>query len=265
MTFNYQEGNQKVLSSVSTTQEFVAIPSTVSSILSNFLKNSGSSIKIIVFEENSNLESLGENCFSHSSSIKIIDLSSCKKLENLSDWCFSFSSNLETVKLPIGGILSFINPGSFSNCFSIETIFIPNTVVSFADCIFTDESHTSAIGYSGTFDTAKGLKYLIIEDNSHLKYIGNSCFVRCESMKTITLPNSVETIKETAFALVSYSKLTILSHSITIHSGIIRVDANFTVVSKNVYNTLVKFGVKRSNITLYSTKITHQRCSSFHA
>lgn len=264
MDFNYQDGNKNILSSVSTTQEFVTIPSSVTSVYSNFLNNSGECIKIIVFEENSNLESLYENCFSHSSSIKTIDLSSCKRLENLSNWCFSYSTNLETVKLPIGGMLSHFNPGSFSNCFSIESIFIPNTVVSFADCIYTNAMNTSAVSYSGTFDTAKGLKYLIFEENSQLKYIGGYCFVRCESLKTIILPKSVELIMNRAFSSVYYTKLTILSRSITIYSDNILSDAHFIVLSKKVYETLVKHGVKRSRITLYSTQMTSQRCSRPH-
>ena len=86
--------------------------------------------------------------------------------------------------------VKFIECGCFKNNTTLEKVTIPNTVIGFN----TDTYYTSEAFYGCT-----SLKEVVFEENSKLEIIGMSLFSGCTSLETIAIPDSVNTIYESAF------------------------------------------------------------------
>jgi len=250
MTFTYTDANNDKISKVETTSNEVCIQSTIVSIGANFLSSSSSCIQFISFESDSKLKTLGSYCFAKSNALASVDLSPCKLLESIPEWCF-YDSNIKSIIFPSNGVLTTLSAGTFSCCYLLKTIVIPKTIVTFADCLF--DANGIALNPSAVFDTATTLSNIVFEEGSQLKYIGIYCFVRCYSLKSLIIPQQVSTICKYAFFDVLIEKMTITSPYIsTIEGSRIPKTAVFSVFSRKTLSTLVKYGIPRRNITIYS-------------
>ena len=116
----------------------------------------------VVFEENSDLTSIGAISFGGCSSLKTI--------------------NLEATKLEEIGLMAFSSDGLMP--ILIEEITLPSTLKTIGE---------GAFGYCGS------LKTVNFENNSQLMSIGSSAFEYCESLTSITIPDSVTSIGNSAF------------------------------------------------------------------
>ncbi len=178
--------------------------------------------------------SIGGHAFSGCSSLETITLP--EGVTSIGDYAFNWCTSLETITLPEGltsfgdcafcdchkltsvtipdGVTSIGNQ-AFYRCTSIETITIPEGVTSignraFAKCeslasITVDASN--AIYHSAgncLIETASktlvaGCKNSVIPADGSVTSIGDSAFLGCSSLKTITLPEGLTSIGYQAF------------------------------------------------------------------
>ncbi len=157
------------------------------------------------------LETIGRNSFKECnkieeiifpSSVKLIGINAftlCTSLEKIGfetplindlvikEGAFHACYNLKEIGLPEG--LTTIGGNCFSNCLSLESIIIPSTVTYLGDYCFYED---------GSLETVE------FKENSKLLTLGSGSgfgpFARCYNLKTITLPQSVESINFGTFA-----------------------------------------------------------------
>ena len=157
--------------------EYVVIPSKVTTICSESIKNT-QNLQTIVFQENSHLNTLEALTFAYSS-IQTIDLQECNILSYVSHWCFRGCTKLTNVKLPKNGILQTIKEGAFSQCSALPELLIPETVEAFEDC--TGD-------YNAIFHECASLLNIIFLGNSKLNHLGILMFHKCYKLSSIIIP-----------------------------------------------------------------------------
>ena len=125
---------------------------------------------------------------------------------SIGGWAFSVCDKLKSVTIPSG--VTNIDCGAFSYCVSLTSLTIPDSVTSIGIWAFVD----TAI-YNAEERWINGVLYLdnwLIEaDNtvsgeyvvaSGTTGIADSAFVNCESLTSVTIPDSVTSIGEGAFS-----------------------------------------------------------------
>lgn len=162
-------------------------------------------------------------------------------------------SNLQSVELP--NSLGYIGTEAFAQQPLLTDIDIPASVEEIGEGAFSSCRRLSRV----TFETNG-------QNNSSLKKIGRMAFSSCVISSNITIPNSVETIGNTAFS-GSYSRVTIGSSVTTIENGAFNSTASSGKMYVNrgnppsAYNTLTR---DDSRWTLYvptGCKSAYQRTS----
>ena len=126
-----------------------------------------------------------------------------ESMKNLGESTFYNCSSLQTINLPDG--LEIIGSGAFSGCGQLQAIEIPKTVTMIGSSAFQKcnsiksvviPSSVQEIGYS-CFDYCKVLSDVVIEEG--VNTIGWYAFRQCP-IKTITLPSTLASLGEAAFA-----------------------------------------------------------------
>lgn len=172
------------------------------------------------------VETLGERAFSKCTSLTNITIS--ENIQTNGNYVFSECSNLETIVLPdnlpnISGMfnkctklknvnipnnITSIGNYAFSECSSIESINIPDGITSIGDYAFYKCSKLFSINIakSGLFNIgsyAFGECSLLPNqhiENTSLQTISNGAFSGCSSITSMTIPDTVTSIREKAFA-----------------------------------------------------------------
>ena len=153
----------------------------------------------VVFEDNSDLTSIGMFSFMSCSNLKTINLEDTK-IKELKD-TFSGCSSLTSITIP-SGVTSI--EGAFSGCSSLTSITIPSGVTSiegaFSGCSsltsITIPDSVTSIG-EHAFDGCSGLTSISIP--SGVTSIGERAFYNCSSLTSITIPEGVTSIGRSAF------------------------------------------------------------------
>ena len=143
---------------------------------------------------------IGERAFYHCSGINSITIPS--SVTTIGECAFSNCINLETVNLFKG--LKVIGGDAFEDCENLKRIDIPDGVVMIGGSAF-ESTKIESVRIPGTvktlgaekedgyvFDDCVNLKTVILEEG--LTFLGEGVFCDCESLKTITLPTSLEVI-----------------------------------------------------------------------
>ena len=144
---------------------------------------------------------------------------------SLGQAAFSYCSGLTSIELP--NSITSIGDYAFQGCTGLTSVIIPNSVVSIGFCSFRFCSNLSAITIpnsvttieSHAFDSCTSLPidgniryadtYLVEAVNktkstysirSNTKWIGQDAFMGCNSLTSITIPNSVTSIGFDAFS-----------------------------------------------------------------
>ena len=159
----------------------VTIPNTVTSIGNRAFMNC-SNITEFIFEENSQLETLGVAAFAHGIFVSITLPASVKTISrNVFEGC----AQLITFNLMAGSVLSTIGNFAFYGT-KISSIVFPASLTTIGDSAFESCVSLNTV----TFASGSGSK---------LNSIGYKAFRACTGLVSITLPSSMSTISERAF------------------------------------------------------------------
>ena len=120
----------------------------------------------------------------------------------IADYAFSGCSNLTSIIIPAGAHYIAIGNYAFSSCSSLTNIFIPDHVTSIGEYAFSDCSNLVSITLADdvqviwpyAFNNCLALSEISTSDSSRLKYLKESIFNNCPSLKRLTLPSTVTDI-----------------------------------------------------------------------
>ncbi|MBR2029308.1 MAG: leucine-rich repeat domain-containing protein, partial [Clostridia bacterium] len=156
----------------------VTIPSSVKSIgLLSFAVCRN--IESVVFEDNSQLATIGERAFVNCDSLDSIIIPD--GVTSIGNQAFSGCDNLETVTFGENSQLATISSYAFNNCNTLICIKIPSGVTSIDNNAF----------YGCT-----SLESVTFGENSQLATISSYAFYDCDSLTSIEIPSSVTSITE---------------------------------------------------------------------
>lgn len=246
------------------TQEFVAfavatdrdavVSATIDSRAKNLNQNifiNCNNLKEIIFEDNSQLQTIGSYVFQYCTSLQTVDFGDNSQLQTIGDWAFYNCTNLTSITIP-SSVISIGNSAflgtnlqtiTFEDGSQFQSIngFIPSSI---KHIIF--EGNSSLISISdGTFSSSVNLQTIDFGDNSQLQTIGNSAFYGCSSLTTVDFGNNskLQSIGDWAFAdCTSLSSITIPSKCDTIgDNAFFGCDLlkTVTIESDDVYNAAV--------------------------
>ena len=170
------------------------------------------------------LQTIGGSAFNNCTALKSINIPST--VTAIGGWCFQNCYGLEEVTFAADSKLTTIQGGTFINCYGLKTITIPKSV----ELINRDNSN-------GAFSGCSALESVIFETGSHLKTIEGSAFSYCSSLKTITIPQSVERIR-------TYTNFGAFSGCSALESVIFEPDSKLTTVDENAFRNC-------DNLTIY--------------
>jgi hypothetical protein len=159
----------------------VTIPNTVTSIGNRAFMNC-SNITNFIFEENSQLETLGESVFINGQFVSITLPASVK---TISRNVFQGCDQLTTLNLMEGSVLSTIGNFAFYGS-KISSIDFPASLTTIGESAFESCGSLNTV----TFVSGSG---------SMLSTIGERAFRACTNLESIILPSSMSTIGERAF------------------------------------------------------------------
>lgn len=141
----------------------------------------------------SGITQLGRSAFSDCRNITSVDFSKSTQLAVISSGTFSSCQNLKKVDFSNCASLNTLNIEAFSNCSSLEEVVIDNGFYTSIDGVLFVVDKASLLFYPAG---KKELAYVI---PSTVKTLGEGSFPSNESLKELTIPESVQTIKGNAF------------------------------------------------------------------
>ena len=159
----------------------ITIPSTVTSIGNDAFYDC-SNLQTVIFDGDSQLQSIGSYAFSWCS--KLTDITIPSSVTSIGDNAFNRCSNLQTVIFDGDSQLRSIGEYAFNDCSNLTEITIPSTVTS--------------IG-TFAFDGCSNLQTVTFDGDSQLQSIGEYAFNNCSGLTEITIPSSVTSIGTYAF------------------------------------------------------------------
>ena len=203
----------------------VSIPNSVTKINSGAFYSSN--VESIIFEKNSNIQTIDSGTFNNTSKLKKLEIPASVK--SINPGAFS-GSGLETITFEKGSKLEEIGSNIFNNLVNLKSLEIPANVVKIQGGAFLGsglETITFEKGSkleeieSNTFNSlvnlksleipanvvkihdgafsGSGLETITFEENSKLKTINTNSFGGCSELKNIEIPANVTLIEEKAF------------------------------------------------------------------
>lgn len=138
-------------------------------------------------------------------------------LQTIGELAFSSCSNLENVVISNQSTLKVIENRAFNSCYSLLSIYLPKTLETLGERAFNNcyalEEVNFAYGIKiakigkETFFACQSLLSANLENCTNLVLIDEGAFQQTYSLKSVTIPASVETIGVNAFAFGFDGKL----------------------------------------------------------
>lgn len=194
--------------------ESIKIPSTVSSI-GKYAFSGCVNLKSVIFEQDSQLVSIGEGAFENCS--KLRDITLPNQVGVIYKSAFSYCMSLEEITIPSSTLI--IDTSAFNHCINLKNLVISNGVKNIGDGAFEycDELQTVTIPNSvtefgtGVFASCNNLMEIIVEsENQSLKAIDGNLYnsdgktllqyAMGKTANSFIVPNNVEKIGEKAFS-----------------------------------------------------------------
>ena len=190
------------------------------------------------------------------SRLKSVDMSKMEHLKEVYPAAFSSNENggnIESVIFPINGTLTSIGGFAFGEN-KIKTLNLPQGLKNIDSSAFEDNqisgtltipSSVTSIGesaFSGRSDgSTNKISSLVFENNSQLQVIGDYAFQHNQISGTLTIPDSVTSIGNSAF---SGNKI----NTLNLGSGLTSLESN--AFSKNYNNTTSSYTLQTINIDM---------------
>ena len=136
-------------------------------------------------------------------------------ITNIGKWAFSECTSLTSIT--IGNSVAEISHGAFSGCTSLTSVTIPDSVISMGDGVFYECTgeliikskviESSVDPYSLGGDWISGAKFTKLTIGDNITKIGDEALRHCDSIISITIPNSVIEIGRNAFSCTAQTEI----------------------------------------------------------
>ena len=179
----------------------ITIPNSVTSIGISAFQDTDALTTIIIDQDDSTLNSIGDYAFNHATSL--ISITIPDSVTEIGDGAFQDTDELTTIIIDQeDSTLNSIGDYAFNRATSLISITIPNSVTEIGDGAFQDTDALTTI--------------IIDQEDSTLNSIGDYAFNRATSLISITIPNSVTEIGDGAFQYAANLSLITIHDSATI-------------------------------------------------
>ena len=153
-------------------------------------------LESINFEMDSSLQMIKEYAFKECSSLRILRFP--VNISSIGATAFKGCIGLEEVLFNKGAKLTEIKGNTFKGCTALKTIEIPANVEIIGSMTFQDCTSLANINFEPN-SKLKVIKGGYKQDQSYRYTYHYGAFLNCSSIRSITIPASVETIESTAF------------------------------------------------------------------
>ena len=199
--------------------ETIEIPSTVSSI-GKYAFSGCDNLTSVIFEENSQLVSIGEGAFENC--VKLSNITIPNEVGIINKSAFSYCMNLEEISIPSSTLI--VGDEAFNHCLNLKSLIISNGV--------------ETIG-NGAFEYCSEIESVAIP--SSVKELGLGVFASCESLAEIKIDAENQNYKVIDGNLYDSEGKTLLQYAIgkkansfIIPSGVEKIGEKAFSLSKNL-------------------------------
>ena len=175
----------------------------------------GSTVSVLAFAENNNLERIGVSAFENSQIAKLDLVTS--KISKIEPATFKNAAKLQKVSLP--DTLTYIGAEAFSGCAALAEIKIPDSVKEIANAAFKNAALKSVNTGNGVakinaeaFSGNKALTDLYLGNN--VEKLGDKAFAGCTALVAVNLPESMKAFNGNAFeGCTALAKVTVAGNN----------------------------------------------------
>ncbi|MBQ8121650.1 MAG: cell wall-binding repeat-containing protein [Ruminococcus sp.] len=160
------------------------------------------------------ITSIADNAFNNCTNLTGVTIGSGVK--NIGDNAFYNCYSITSIAFPSG--LTNIGNYAFYDCYSIKSLAIPGSVKAIGDYAFARKDYYDYVGSkeppqqigmytiydSGSYSWGKCMSISNVAFEEGLERIGSHSFYNCFNLKSVSVPKSVISIKESAFGMTWY-------------------------------------------------------------
>lgn len=199
------------------------------------------------------LTSIGESAFQACGAL--LSVTFPENLKSIGESAFSYCHSFTEINLD--GIQS-IGSYAFTNCENITELVIPDSITSFGNSTFSSMPGLKSVQLSSTLENmpesmfryCQSLEEIKFAGGGKLKSIGVNAFSGCTSLKSVVLPDGLQTI---GYASFSYDTAL---ESVTIPDTVTQVGA-YALYNTKVYNDAISNGDDLIYVDNWLVGITH--------
>jgi len=185
-----------------------------------------------------NVKHINDDVFMNCTSLDYLDLGG---VTSIGKYAFQGCTSLVTLELP--DTLVSIGPSAFGYCSSLGSVSIPASVTSIENYAFQHCGMTSVEIVSneeglvvpvGAFQKCTALTSAVLGEG--VTSLGTDAFSRCESLSSVSLPSTLETIGGSAFFMTDL-------RSVTIPDSVTSIGSNAFAYCENLSSVQIGSGV----------------------
>ena len=163
-----------------------------------------SSLTDVIFDGNSNVTKIGNNCFYECNNLKSIHIP--KKVAYIGGYAFYGNDALAEVTFSADDLS--MGDSVFSGCYNLGTINWGSGIIklgksSFSQCskltVLNIPNNVISLGDSYTFSTCTGIISVTFEEGTPITVIPPCCFYQCTSLTVVVISSGVTILGNAAF------------------------------------------------------------------